>query len=95
MNRERLFKALAEIVTYSDLDELSWGAVTRHYGAQWVKSVTQKDDPGVEARVQIIEMFLRLADGYALPKNVGLKDQTDIIYAELGINPENTGDYPP
>lgn len=99
MNRERLFKALANVALYADLEELNWAASKQFYGEEnidrWIKdceNVGVGDD--FLATMRFIEMFHRLANGHALPKNVGLKDQMNVVYEELGIDPENTGGYP-
>jgi hypothetical protein len=101
VNRERLFKAFADIALLADLEELNWAASKQVYGAEtidrWIKNC---DDAGAAVKddflvkMLFIEMFLRLANGHSLPKNVGLKEQMDIVYEELGIDPRNTGEYP-
>lgn len=99
VNRERLFKAFADVALLADLEELNWAASKQVYGAEtidkWIKGC---DDAGVKddffVKMLFIEMFLRFANGHALPKNVGLKEQMDIIYWELGIDPEDRGGYP-
>lgn len=100
MNRERLFKALAEIVLYADLDELPWQAACDQYGKDtvqywWENALEMNGEDEFVPRMNTVELFLRLANGHAMPKNVGLKEQFDIVYGELGIKPEEIGAYEP
>lgn len=98
MNRERLFKALAEIVIYADLEEMPWKATSNAYGEDNVKywiEQAQDDWQELGGMMRVVEMLLRLANGHALPKHVGLKDELAIVYEELGIDPKNIGTYEP
>lgn len=98
MNRERLFKALAEIILYADLEEMPWKAASDQYGEDnvryWIEK-SQNDWQELGGTMRVVEMLLRLANGHAMPKNVGLKDEFAIVYEELGITPDDIGTYEP
>lgn len=107
-NREMLRK-LADVVLYADIEELPFPALRTAYGDEFVvdtcRAYTEAREGGpvdaVEAHAEtlakfrVAEALLRLAAGHALPKNVGLADDLTPIYAHLGIDPDDTGDYEP
>lgn len=104
-----MLRKLADVVLYADLEELPFPALRTAYGDEFVVDTCRAYDEARHAgdtdiaeghaetiaRFHVAEALLRLAAGHALPKNVGLSDDLAPIYAHLGVDPENTGDYEP
>ena len=90
MTRDKRFRALADLALWGDLDELSLGALRKHVGDESVRAfLTNGGDDGA-LRCHLAETFLRLANGHALPKNLGMAEELKIIHEGLGIDPANT-----
>lgn len=90
MPHDRLFRALANLALWGDLDELSLGALRKYVGEESVRAALTDDDEESIMRGHFAEVFLRLANGHALPKNLGMCGDLRIIHEELGIDPANT-----
>lgn len=90
MARDKLFRALADLALWGDLDELSLGALRKHVGEDSLHAILTSEDDEVIMRCHFAEMFLRLANGHALPKNLGMRAELKSIHEELGIDPANT-----
>lgn len=109
MNDREMLRKLADVILYADLEELPFPALRTAYGDEFVVATcdvyaearragaTEIAEAYAEtiAQFRVAEALLRLAAGHALPKNVGLADDLAPIYAHLGVDPENTGDYEP
>lgn len=90
MTRDKLFRALAELALWGDLDELSLGALRKHVGDDSLHAILTSEDDEVIMRCRVAEVFLRLANGHALPKNLGMREELRVIHEELGVDPANT-----
>lgn len=94
--RETLFRLLADVVLYADLEELPFPALRTAYGDDYVAAAcAEPHDDGTLAKCHVAEALLRLAQGHALPKNLGLRDELIRIQAILNIDPNNDGGYEP
>ncbi len=90
MPHDRLFRALANLALWGDLDELSLGALRKHVGDDSLHAILTSEDDEVIMRCRVAEVFLRLANGHALPKNLGMREELRVIHEELGVDPANT-----
>ncbi len=90
MPHDRLFRALANLALWGDLDELSLGALRKYVGEERVRATLTDDDAESIMRCHFAEAFLRLANGHALPKNLGMREELRVIHEELEIDPANT-----
>lgn len=96
MTSREMLRKLADVVLYADLEELPFPALRTAYGDDFVEQgYAAPMDEELLAKFHVAEALLRLAAGHALPRNVGLADDLASIYAHLGVDPENTGDYEP
>lgn len=91
-----LLRALAEVVLYGDIEELAPRAVGLALGQEYLDTAAEQPvDEALWAKILVAEVLLRLANGHALPREVGLRQDVSEVHNLLGIDPSNHGNYEP
>ena len=91
-----LLRALAEVVLYGDIEELAPRAVGIALGQEYIGTAAEQPiDEALWAKIHVAEVLLRLANGHALPREVGLTQDVSEVHNLLGIDPGNHGSYEP
>jgi len=90
VNTDKILRQLSELVIWSRIDKLSLGALRKAYGVEAVQSLLMHGLPETRTQLAVAELLLRLANGHAIPKNLGMEAERALIHEELGIDPKNT-----
>lgn len=109
MDNKEMFRLLCDVCLFADIEELPFPALRTAYGDDFVVETCEAYRAAREqgliniaeahaetiTKFRVAEALLRLANGHALPANLGMPRELAGIYEALGIDPTNTGDYLP
>lgn len=90
MINDKVLRQLSELVIWGRIDKISLGALRKAYGVETVQSLLMHGLPETRTQLAVAELLLRLANGHAIPKNLGMEEAREFIHEALGIDPKNT-----
>jgi hypothetical protein len=89
MINDKVLRQLSELVIWGRIDKISLGHLRKAYGVETPVSADARL-PETRTQLAVAELLLRLANGHAIPKNLGMEEAREFIHEALGIDPKNT-----